>query len=134
MAVQAPTTLTVLIIDDDLGFVCWLGDIFAEAGCRALPALSCGEAVVLTKRLGVEPDLIILNPRLDGAANMLQNYIQTKRNFTIVTIGPPSNTLGASIQLHAILERPSPNEPIVRAEWLDMLRKLLRQAEAARAG
>jgi hypothetical protein len=41
----------------------WLGDIFTESGCRALPALSCREAVELMKRLGIEPDLIVLNPQ-----------------------------------------------------------------------
>jgi hypothetical protein len=25
---------TVLIVDGDLGFIWWLGDVFAEAGCR----------------------------------------------------------------------------------------------------
>ena len=134
MAVQAPTTLTVLIIDDDLGFVCWLGDIFAEAGCRALPALSCGEAVVLTKRLGVEPDLIILNASFAGAAKLLQNYIQTKPHLKIVTFGPPSKALGPSIHVLATLERPSWSDRIVRGEWLEKLRKFLRQVEAARAG
>src|SRR3989442_1016104 len=28
----------VLIVDDDLGFVCWLGDILAEAGYQSVPA------------------------------------------------------------------------------------------------
>jgi hypothetical protein len=133
MAVRAPATLTVLIIDDDLGFVFWLGEIFTEAGCRALPALSCGEAVVLTKRLGVEPDLIILNASFAGASKLLQKYLQTNPHLKIVTFGPPSKALGASIHVHATLERPSPNDPIMRAEWLEKLRKLLRQVKAAGA-
>jgi hypothetical protein len=131
---QARAAPTALIIDDDLGFVCWLGEIFKEAGCRVLPALSCGDAVMLTKRLSVKPDLIILNPHLGGAANMLQNYIQTEPLFNIATIGPPSKALGASIHVHATLERPSPSEPLLREEWLEKLRKLLRQVEAAGAG
>src|SRR5579864_7603483 len=51
MADEGTAAMTVLIVDDDLGFVWWLGDIFNEAGARCVPALSCGAAMVLTKRL-----------------------------------------------------------------------------------
>ena len=134
MAEEAQGAQTVLIVDDDLGFVWWLGDIFIEVGGRALPALNCGEAVVLTKRFGVEPDLIILNPSLPGASKMLQSYVQTKPHLKIVTIGPPSKALATSIHVHATLERPSQMEPILRTEWLEKLRKVLGQVEAKGAG
>ena len=134
MADEATAAQMVLIVDDDLGLVCWLGDILNETGSRSIPALSCGEATVLIKRLGIEPDLIILNSSLDGASKLLENCIQTKRHLKIVTIGPPSKALGVSIQLHAILERPSPSDPILRREWSEKLRNLLNHAEAASAG
>lgn len=89
---------------------------------------------MLTKRLGVEPDLIILNASFAGAAKLLQNYIQTKPHLKIVTFGPPSKALGPSIHVLATLERPSWSDRIVRGEWLEKLRKFLRQVEAARAG
>jgi hypothetical protein len=134
MAEPATADPTVLIVDDDLGFVWWLGDIFNEAGCRALPALDCGGAVVVAKRLGVEPDVIILNPSLPGVSQMLETYLLANPHVKIVTIGPPANALGPSIQLHAILERPSPSDLIVRTDWLEQLRKLLGHVEAAGAG
>jgi hypothetical protein len=52
MADQVAAAQTVLIVDDDLGFVCWLGELFTEPGCRPLPGLSCGEATAVTKQLG----------------------------------------------------------------------------------
>jgi hypothetical protein len=135
MADEATAAQMVLIVDDDLGLVCWLGDLLNEAGARSVPALSCGEATVLLKRLGIEADLIILNSSLDGASKLLENCIQSNRHLKIVTIGPPSKALlGVSIQLHAILERPSPSDPILRREWSEKLRNLLNHAEAASAG
>jgi hypothetical protein len=134
MADPAAATRTVLIVDDDLGFVWWLGDIFNEAGCRVLPALDCAEAVMLANRLGVEPDLIILNPSLDGASKLLEDYIRTKPALKIVTIGPPSSALGSSIPRHGTLERPSPSDLILRRDWLEKLGQLLGQVEAAGAG
>jgi len=53
--VTRPPAMTVWIVDDDLGFVWWLGDIFSEVGCRALPALSCKDAVALMNEFGIEP-------------------------------------------------------------------------------
>jgi hypothetical protein len=134
MADEATAVQTVLIVDNDLGFVWWLGDIFNEAGARCVPALSCGDARMLTNRLGIEHDLIVLNPSLDGAAKLLQNGIQANPHLKIVTIGAPSKALDVSIQLHAIVERPSPSEPIFRREWSEKLRKLLSHVEAANAG
>ena len=131
MADEATAAQMVLIVDDDLGLVCWLGDILNEAGARSVPALSCGEAAVLIERLAIEPDLIILNFSLKGASKLLENCIQRNRHLKVVTIGPPSNALGVSIQLHAILERPSPSDPILRREWSGKLRNLLDHAEAA---
>ena len=101
--VTRPPAPTVWLVDDDLGFVYWLGSIFTEAGCRALPALSCREAVALMKRLGIEPDLIVLNPHLPGVDRMLQGRV---RHPKIVTIGAPPEALATSIPIHARLERP----------------------------
>ena len=134
MADEATAAMTVLIVDDDLGFVWWLGDIFKEEGARCVPALSCGEATVHIKRLGIEPDMVILNASLDGASKLVEHCIQTNRRLRIVTIGAPSKALGVSIQLHAIIERPSPSDPIFRGEWSEKLRKLLSHVEAANAG
>ena len=124
----------VLIVDDDLGLVCWLGDLLNEAGARSVPALNCAAATWLIKRLGIEPDLIILNSSLDGASKLIENCVQTNRHLKIVTIGLPSKMLHVSSPLHAILEWPSPSEPILRSEWLEKLRNLLDHAEAANAG
>ena len=128
MAVRAPAALTVLIIDDDLGFVLWLGELFTEARCRALPALSCQEAVARIEQLGIEPDFIVLNPHLPGVSEMLQRYIQALRHFKIVTIAPPP-VLSVLTSAHAMLERPSANQPISRREWLAKVRKLLGEEE-----
>jgi len=128
--VTRPLVPTVWIVDDDLGFVCWLGDILTEAGCRALPALSCREAVVRMMRLGIEPDLIVLNPHLPGVARMLQRRVRAKRHPKIVTIGTPPEALAASIRVHATLERPFGSQPMSRPEWLERVRKLLREPQA----
>ena len=130
---QPPAPTTVWIVDDDLGFVWWLGAIFTEAGCRALPALSCEQALSLIKKLNVGIDLLVLNPQLPGISGMLQVLSRTHGNFKIVVIGNTSPTLTATIHPQANLERPSFSEPISRPAWLKKVRKLLREVAAAAA-
>ena len=46
--------VTALIVDKDLGFAFWLGEIFIEAGCPAVPALDCQQAVSVTTELNLK--------------------------------------------------------------------------------
>lgn len=124
---------TVWIVDDDLGFVWWLGEILSEIGCRAVPALSCADAVALIRKLELEPDLIVLNPYLSGTAALLQRRPRAKSPPKIITIGAPSSGLPGSTHVGATLERPSVSVPISRPEWLKKIRKLLKEAEIAAA-
>jgi hypothetical protein len=130
---QSPAPTTVWIVDDDLGFVWWLGEIFTEAGCRALPALSCEQAVSLNKSLDVGIDLLVLNPSLPGVIGMLQILRSVHPNFKIALIGHASPALSTAIRPQANLERPSSSDPISRLDWLRKVRKLLQDMAAAAA-
>lgn len=69
---DVPGGVTVLIIDQDLGFVFWLGGLFTELGCHAVPTLDCTEAVSITSALNLTIDLIVVNPRLRGVSKMMK--------------------------------------------------------------
>jgi DNA-binding response OmpR family regulator len=56
----------VLIVDNDLGFVFWLGQALDAAGYDTLPAKGVAEAVALLAELKVEVDVLILRPALRG--------------------------------------------------------------------
>ena len=130
---EPPAPTTVWIVDGDLGFVWWLGEIFTEAGCRALPALSCEQAVSLMKKLNVGIDLLVLNPQLPGVIRMLKILSSAHPNFKIVAIGNASPALITAIHPQANLERPSSSDSISRPEWLKKIRKLLKEMAAAAA-
>ncbi len=123
---------TVWIVDDDLGFVWWLGEMFTEAGCRALPALDVEQAASLMGRLKVGIDVIVVNPELPGVDALLQSLHRANRHLKVVTIGPP-DLASPSLPVHATLARPSALEPISRPEWLQKVRRLLREMKAAAA-
>jgi len=127
----SPAATTVWIVDDDLGFVWWLGEVFTEAGCRTLPALSCEQALALMKSLNVGIDLLVVNPRLPGVIKMLQLLSRAHPNLKIAAIGNASAALPASFRPQASLERPSVSDSISRPDWVKKVRRLLKEVASA---
>jgi hypothetical protein len=117
----------VWIVDDDLGFVWWLGEIFVQAKCQAVPALSCAQALSLMKKLSVGVDLIVVNPHMRGLSAMLDTINRTNGEFKIVTLRKPSEPPVNDLISKITLERPSGADRLSRPEWLKKIRKLLRQ-------
>jgi hypothetical protein len=119
-----PCGATVLIVDRDLGFVFWIGEIFNEVGCHAVPALDCTEAISITKELNLRIDLVVVNPQLPGVADMVRTL--QSPSLKIIAIRDRRVQAIRTFPVDAILERPSGSEPISRERWLDRVRKILR--------
>ena len=119
---------TILIVDDDLGFVWWLGQVLSEAGYEAVPALRCRDVASLVEELNLHVDLVIANPDLPGASSMIRVLVQGRRALKVVLLGHAASNVISRIQADAILERPSRGEAITRSEWLKRLRRVLKQA------
>ena len=129
----SPAATTVWIVDNDLGYVWWLGEVFTEAGCRTLPSLSCEQALALFKRLNVGIDLLVVNPQLPDVVKMLRLLSRAHPNLKIVAIGNAFAAIPADLRPQASLERPSPSDPISRAEWIKKVRRLLKEVASAAA-
>jgi CheY-like chemotaxis protein len=112
-----------LIVDDDVAFILWLGEMFAETGYRAVPALHCRQALALVKKLAVRIDVLVVNPDLRGAARVIKMLSSEQPNLRVVLIRNPSNPVPDGN--HPALERPAPWEPISRPQWVTKIRKLL---------
>jgi hypothetical protein len=57
----------VLIVDNDLGFVFWLGQTLDAAGYDTLPAKGVREAVTLLAEIRVKIDVLMVRSSLPGA-------------------------------------------------------------------
>jgi DNA-binding response OmpR family regulator len=122
----SPAVPAVLIVDEDVGFVWWLGEIFHDLGCRAVPALSCQDAISIAKTANLAPDLIIVNPVLPGVAGMIK-ALRRGHSAKIVAIQERRASRGIDPEAHAVLERPMAGEPIRRSHWIRIVRGLLAQ-------
>lgn len=118
-----------LIVDHDLGFLMWLGELFAELGCPAVPALHCRQAMALSKRLQAPVTILIVNPELRGARRMVELMTAANPALRLILIRDEAKKQNAGelggVRAQTTLDRPLPWETISHPEWITRVRKLL---------
>ena len=123
-----------LIVDDDLGFVFWLGERFHEVGYQPAPALNARQAASFVKQSNLKVAVVVVNPNLRGVRKLIKTLSQTHSHLIkIILIRDPVARTAVVIRAHARLERPSGWEPVSRHEWLRKLKRILEEAEEAAA-
>ncbi len=124
---------TALIVDDDVGFILWLGEMLTESGYQAIPALHCRQALTLVKKLALRVDVLVVNPELSGATQAMKTLSSGHPRLRVVLIRDPSAPPGPVLDPnHATLERPSAWEPISRPQWVTKIRKVLLRPSAVK--
>ena len=113
-----------MIVDSDVGLIFWFGEIFARAGWNIVPALNCRQAVSLAVMWDSHIDLIVVNPALNGIVEMIQTLSRVHRP-KVVVIGDPN--VEADIPADATIDRPDVSTSFSRAEWVERVRKLLKE-------
>jgi hypothetical protein len=101
----------------------WLGEVFNELGCQAVPALHCRQALDLARRLEVPIKTLVVNPELPGAARAIKSLGSANPGMRVVLIRTAASHDSAPVR--RTLQRPSPWEPISRQEWLAKVREVL---------
>ena len=119
----------VLIVDQDLGFVFWLGEILIEAGCSVVPALDCTEAVSITEKLDLTVDVVIMDPGLPWVQHVLSTLTRTGRTLKIVAISDDKVDAIWPIHADAILKRPIASRYLSRQEMLEQVQEILREIQ-----
>lgn len=122
---NAGTPPTALIVDDDVAFIFWLGELFNENGYQALPALHCRQAVTMAKKMDMRVDVLVVNPKLRGASRAIAALKSAKPGLRVVLISDPSAPETTPDSTRATLERPAAWEPVSRPQWITKLRKIL---------
>ncbi len=103
----------ILVVDEDLGFIFWLGEIATEVGCECIPALNSRQAISFIREFDLKIDLLIVNPTLDGVAEMIQTITREQYPVQIISC--------AEKMLHSTLE------PAARQKWVELLKSTLGQ-------
>ncbi|HTW63683.1 MAG TPA: hypothetical protein VME17_03665 [Bryobacteraceae bacterium] len=121
---------TVLILDDDVAFILWLGELFTESGYRPFPALNSRQAVSLAKKLAGPVDILLVNPSLPGTRRVIDFLAAAQPNLRVLLIHDPSTPGAAADSAYPTVERPLAGERVSKAEWMIKIRKMLMRSAA----
>jgi DNA-binding NtrC family response regulator len=80
---------TILLVDDDLGFVFWLGRVLDDAGYAAFPAKSVTDAAALIVQCRLLADLLIINSALPGAPAFVEELRNSRPNLEVIGVADP---------------------------------------------
>jgi len=123
---EADVKPTVLIVDEDLGFVCSLGEILSNQGFQTIPALDSRSAMAIVEELNRQVNLVIVDPALPGVLEMTEVLSRRDRSLKIVAIADPGKAMPRAIHVHATLERPSGSGLALRQECRRSVRRALK--------
>jgi hypothetical protein len=125
---EPPRHQTVLVVEDDLGFLLWLGQLLTDAGYRVVPASNCRQVMAHIRKLGVSLNLIVVNPSIRGAMRMLEGFAPEKSRIRLILIRDLGMDLPGVGPASATIEKPRSWERISRQEWMQRIRQALTEA------
>jgi DNA-binding response OmpR family regulator len=120
-----------LIVDHDLGFLMWLGEVFSELGYETIPSLSCSQALALAKRFDLPIRTLVVDPEMSGAPRLIEGLAADNAGLQVVLLRDRphcQNDTEQNLALprnHTWLERPASDEPVSRDEWVIRIRAML---------
>lgn len=122
--IQTESPASVLLVDHDLGFLLWLGDVCAELGYEAVPALHCRQALTIARRLRQPVKTVVINPELHGARHIVQVLLTANPALRVISIrGEQPHS--SFMRRGSALNRPAACDCVSRPAWLAKVRKLL---------
>ena len=122
----------MLIVDPDLGFLLWLGQVLADAGFSNLPALTIQEAKTLIGTLNLTVNLLIIDPTVAGA-NAFIRTMRRERHVGVIAVVTSMTELDAGIRgIDAVRSKPTTADDLEASEWLRTIGHLLSNPAVSR--
>ncbi len=118
---------TVLILDNDLGFIFWLGRALSDSGFDPLPATSVRDALALLSHGRTKVVLLIANPALEGVDRFVDNLrcfqgqVRTIAALEDEDDDPVSMIAGAD----ACQSKPTDGSDAAITEWLRLVNSIV---------
>jgi len=109
---------TLLVVDDDLAFVFWLGFGLDARGLETIPAKNATAARALLGRIEYPLKVAIVNAALPGTARLVKDLRRHQPDLKVISLG---SSLEALRGADAALERPADLDETARSEWLNAI-------------
>ena len=123
---REPSPPTILLVDDDLGFVVWLGQTLASNGYLTVPAAGGQQAKQVMEELGIKICLAIVNLALPGVSDLVEMLQQRDPSIKVIAIRVTGSGITPTTKIDAAHSRS-------QSGWLGMVRQILGNGRAANA-
>lgn len=108
----------ILIVDDDLGFLVWLGLTLGANGFVTVPATSGAQAKQVIEELRVTINLAIVNLALAGMSDLSDSLKQSDPSMKVIAIQN-------SRPRPSLTTRTDASHSRTRSGWITLVRKIL---------
>jgi hypothetical protein len=115
---------TVLINDNDLGFVFWLGRLLDAAAYSALPAKSVPDAALLVMQFGFTIDVLAINPALTGARDFIAALHRSQKDVRVIGILDDPHQVVHIPGLNVVRRKPTVFDETAEAGWLECIERV----------
>jgi len=106
---------TILIVDQDLGFVFWVGQALDRAGYNAIPAKSVVDGIQLVSEGDLFVELLVLSLGLTGAGIFLKLLRRKyERLKVLIVLENEGDDAPADLVGDAVLAKPSTIDDVAR--------------------
>ena len=112
----------ILIVENDLGFIFWLGGALMAADYQLLPACGVSEASALTSKTAIAIDLLIVNPTLPGVSKLIAVLRRSQAKLKVIALGAEGEIKLPGID--AWRRKPGPAEKSAKREWINAVRNV----------
>jgi DNA-binding response OmpR family regulator len=97
---------TVLIVEKDLGLLLWCCHVLMKAGYVVLPAENVAAANGLLNNYRLESGLLIIDPSLGGAADLIETLRRGPANWEVVALCDRDGKTVLPQDVDAVVTRP----------------------------
>ena len=120
---QEEVTKSILVADDDLGFLLWSGSILAHAGYSPVPAKTLNEALKWMDEPDANFHLLLIDPSLPGASYLVQTARRKYPRLKVASLG--EGGAAADIGADAVISKPANASPDTVSTWVGKIARLL---------
>lgn len=114
----------ILIVDEDLGFVFWLGQILDSEGYVSIPARGVAEAAEIVTLLRLQIDALIASPAARGVRELIERLRFSSPALRVVQLANDEGT--PSLQTADNVENPKlrQRDAASKSAWLEVIHGL----------
>ena len=113
----------ILIVDNDFGFILWLGRALIAANLQPWPACNVSDAIVLVGETAAPVDLLIVNPSLPRTPELIVLLRRSQARPKVIASGAEGKFKLPHI--HMWRRKPGHLDESAEGEWLEVVKNAL---------